>query len=530
MKRVYEQKSQNFIKKIKSKFKAFTLAEVITVIVLWGVVSAIIIPSTIKKHSETVKRAKIKKALETYNAVIERIVVEHRFKTTAALDDWAAGPNGNCANARAYFNISETRENCIFKTHDGIWWYLNSNDRLRNGKRKVSMSRAIVSLKLSTTNAEAKNVNLLKNNLYKKASREDWYDTFFFVTTFDSKGSPRILDLQYGMQNGDWAQLSPSIKVYGFFDKKDFFDYMPLNDNCGYTVKDKDDKDVKITNCCRLTDHGTSKYCVPAKGSALQNPTYCKAQNNYNGDNFNACGGRIGSGVNFNPCERLTNKDKLNTCKTGGIGGVNTGLLDQMGLPYVPLQYNNDNFHSTWGSKCANSLGDDCNEGTVGFSMRSSSCWTGDSKTSSCTKSQADQYDAYLKKYAEDHSAQLYSENMKAIIAQIGGTSDGYAFSSISTTYYDFDYETGIYSNAHTNEDNTPGHPEKYGYLYQSGQTDYTYTNSDGKKIKFTIKPDGYVYYNNPDTTVGGTMRCAFNNITNCSVCRTSAEHAGNCL
>ena len=132
MKNIFKNKIFN---KSKSKRRAFTVAETLSVLVLLGVIAAIMIPTMALKYRESVRRTQLKSALATYKQVIGQMVGEHKFTSTAALDEWAAGPfdgdgNATCGNARAYFHIVEeysvNRQTypCIFKTPDGMWWYI----------------------------------------------------------------------------------------------------------------------------------------------------------------------------------------------------------------------------------------------------------------------------------------------------------------------------------------------------------------------------------------------------------------------
>ena len=176
---------QNIFNKQKSeerKKSAFTMAEAITILVLLGAIAAITIPTLIHNHTKVIKRTQLKNALATYKTAVKSMVAENKFTSTEALDNWAVGPNGDCAPAKAYFQVAQTdaQNPCIFKTPDGTWWYLDSGSAhhrvtikdtwginrtetytgfYSDGRKKVAMSRAIVSFELTTDQDEIERVH-----------------------------------------------------------------------------------------------------------------------------------------------------------------------------------------------------------------------------------------------------------------------------------------------------------------------------------------------------------------------------------
>ena len=110
--------------------KGFTLAEILIVLVVLGIVSMIVIPPVMRKYQESIARTKVKKAMIIYDRLFAKMTIENDLKTMSALKTWAE-PNG-CSNARTYFKIaknSSDNDGCKFKTSDNIWWDISSIDK-----------------------------------------------------------------------------------------------------------------------------------------------------------------------------------------------------------------------------------------------------------------------------------------------------------------------------------------------------------------------------------------------------------------
>lgn len=206
-------RNTNFTKIVKKP--AFTLAEVLVSLVILGLVAVMVIPSTTKKTTERQNRTKIAKAIETYNKLIDKVVIENGITTTSSLNSLLRANGGEiytkpqmrtyirglergsdeynaaveqynqdlniynqnlaqngCANARKYFNVSDTnaQNKCIFKTKDGLWWNM------------LTASSTIVAFKEET---------LLDNRISTIASDYDDHRAFYFTATVDSNGSWR---------------------------------------------------------------------------------------------------------------------------------------------------------------------------------------------------------------------------------------------------------------------------------------------------------------------------------------------------
>ena len=188
--------------KVLKDFSAFTLAELISVIIVLGIVAAIIIPSTVKRHSELIKRTTIKKALAAYNTAVEKIIIEQGLRSTKELDNWAKG-SGDCAPVRQYFKAIETANGgCRFRTADKLWWDMGT------AGNNSSLTKTFVAFKSEDLNWSGKKMTLLNNS-----------DAFCFTSSFDDNGSLRIYDLSYALNKCDRSQLMTSIKLHHFLNK-----------------------------------------------------------------------------------------------------------------------------------------------------------------------------------------------------------------------------------------------------------------------------------------------------------------------
>ena len=116
-------------------FKAFTLAETLTVLIVIGIIISISMPMIIQKHTESVKRVKIKKAMAMYDSAIHAMYDGQGFLTKQAFLNWAKS-EPDCANTKVYFKRaeamqfhgSEEKSGCVFKTVDGVWWDITNID------------------------------------------------------------------------------------------------------------------------------------------------------------------------------------------------------------------------------------------------------------------------------------------------------------------------------------------------------------------------------------------------------------------
>lgn len=107
---------------------AFTLAEVMTVIALLGVVAAITIPSTIKRVKEKANRTKIIKAMAIWEQFVPAFLADNGISTeNEAAQVYNNSPD--CTIVTKYFNVKKEhnhRGNCVFDTADGLTWEFDS--------------------------------------------------------------------------------------------------------------------------------------------------------------------------------------------------------------------------------------------------------------------------------------------------------------------------------------------------------------------------------------------------------------------
>jgi len=106
--------------------KAFTLAELLIVLSIIGIVASMTVPSALHNSIEKRNIVKVKKAVTVYEQTIQSIIIENNILSDAALSQWADSKNkNNCSNTSQYFKISDGN-GCIFKTSDGLWWDIDN--------------------------------------------------------------------------------------------------------------------------------------------------------------------------------------------------------------------------------------------------------------------------------------------------------------------------------------------------------------------------------------------------------------------
>ena len=477
--------------------KAFTQAEAAAVLVLLGIIAAITIPSLINNHQASVKRVKLKNSLTTYKLAVKSMISENHLTSTTALDNWAAGPNNDCAPAKSYFKVVETLngEPCIFKTPDGMWWYINSgNDRFDDtvvgdgaGAKKASMSRAIVSFDLISSSEDNNiNNNTIKDRLYRKAARIDWYDTHYFVTSFDSNGAPRIMDPQYGYVSSDWAQITPANKLYAFFNKKKYEEQMA-------TCADGNQK-----NCCDIPkDKSTTQIKCYDNNERVQTiQIYTLPQCKNFTSNFNICGSKTGIIDTWPPIDEL--------CE---IYGTDSGLCEAKGSFENIMQnlyganYNKNDFVVSYSSNCENMLGDKCASGDLTIAI-----------TQAC-KNNAECIAKYSPFSYEEGTCKGpkadVCNNMKATGIDISNIN----VSSLSMHYgcYGNLKLEGAYVNGNETQctggyhqvGNTSNWEPTEGYSWPTEQLNLSYTDTNGKSITVSTGPDGYTYIKTGEKATG---------------------------
>ena len=159
----------------KTKFlKAFTLAEVLATVVILGVIAAITIPSTLHRVTERQNKTRVRKAMTTYQTLVEKMIIENNIgRSTEALNQWANN-DGNCTNARRY--LKGSRDGCIFRSADGLWYNI------------TNISETIIGF-----DNHGQPTNVQNNNI----ALGDENKAFALVTSFDQNGSIRVQDHNY---------------------------------------------------------------------------------------------------------------------------------------------------------------------------------------------------------------------------------------------------------------------------------------------------------------------------------------------
>lgn len=105
---------------------AFTLAEILSVLIILGVVAAITIPTTVRRQQERADRTKMLKAMSIYENFVPQFMLENGFNTSA--DAAIALRNANsCDFILKYFKVKRDLSDidndvCAFESYDGLNW------------------------------------------------------------------------------------------------------------------------------------------------------------------------------------------------------------------------------------------------------------------------------------------------------------------------------------------------------------------------------------------------------------------------
>lgn len=211
------------------KLKAFTLAEILSVVTILGIVAAITIPSTMHNYDLAKSQGMIRKAATAYEQAINNMSVERGLYSDGAIQEYAG--SANCKNLSNYFkqNKINADNSCYFQTPDGVYWYFGD-----------SVTKPLIST------LEIKPENLAQR--IKEATDPNDEETYYLVGRFDSTGALRINDLQWeksvNFQNNAFLlsklyQFTRKIKNTSYYDS--FLDEFPLFDKgafsgaCGMT-------------------------------------------------------------------------------------------------------------------------------------------------------------------------------------------------------------------------------------------------------------------------------------------------------
>ena len=219
---------------------AFSLAEATITLAVLGVIFAIIVPSIYTRHTENVRRTKLKKAVEVYSNAVVTMSSENNFHgSTDKMDSW--GSANGCANVRSYFKIvQDGGTHCQFRTSDGVWWSFGPD---KDGNLSGRLSKALVSFNKSDL-TKAKAVDEITN------------DAFYLMTQFDEKQKARILDVAYSNYIGFSANIINNAKVYAFINKKKLTDYYNFCGNCD-----------SENGGCKSCVHRNDEVCKNKKGA-----------------------------------------------------------------------------------------------------------------------------------------------------------------------------------------------------------------------------------------------------------------------
>ena len=180
----------------KYKYRAFTLAEVLVVLVVLGFIAAITLPALMERATSGQNKTTIKKAMEAYDRALSKAVIENNLRSNEALEQWADG-DGNCTRGRSLFKVAQDGpDGCTFKASDGLWWYIKP------------ITNPIVSfVEINPNNPEQ---TLEKVKGYASDSSNEM--AFYLVSDFDANGSFRAND--YQIAEGDNKKYIKKIYKY----------------------------------------------------------------------------------------------------------------------------------------------------------------------------------------------------------------------------------------------------------------------------------------------------------------------------
>ena len=167
----------------RNKKSAFTLAETMIVVVVLGIIASMTVPTLIARQRETARKTTIKKAMDSYNSVIQQLVINNNLKYfSSALSNWY---NNNCSRATEFFKKTATdpaNPDCRFRASDGLWWDISD------------ITKVVVAFSLDDLNSEK--ANDVSNN-----------EAFLFVTEYNSNTKAYTTNERYS---------GYSYKVYNF--------------------------------------------------------------------------------------------------------------------------------------------------------------------------------------------------------------------------------------------------------------------------------------------------------------------------
>ncbi len=155
---------------------AFTISEVTIVLVLIGTISAITIPTLTYNYTRSQNRVKVKKAAATFETLMQSMASENFINNNSRLANEVTG--SNCQNIRAYLKTSDN--GCNFRTSDGIWWHLETDN---------SNIWARVDVTSSAHDAAIANRRNNKTTAYDDSA---WFFATFVNTTIGNTNIPQL--------------------------------------------------------------------------------------------------------------------------------------------------------------------------------------------------------------------------------------------------------------------------------------------------------------------------------------------------
>ena len=178
-------------KKVKVE-KGFNLAELLVVISVLGVVSAVMVPAALNNYKQTQHRVQLEKAMENYDAALRILQIDSSARNMKTLNK---SIGNDCSNLKKYFRVLKD-EGCTFMTTDKVWYQVQ-----KQGNRPI-LNQVIVAFD--------------KENL-EKAEEENSNEAFVFVADID-KGQLQINNPGY--KNANNLYLIYVNKTYNFISKK----------------------------------------------------------------------------------------------------------------------------------------------------------------------------------------------------------------------------------------------------------------------------------------------------------------------
>ena len=160
----------------------FTLSEVTIVLSLIGIIAAITIPSLSYRHQQAENKVKIKKAVSTFDSVLQSMASENFINNNSRLVSEVIGNNNNCQNIRLYLKTSGN--GCDFRTSDGLRWHFE------NDNNNVIWARVDVakSVQRQADNDQA-NFRSNKTTAYPDSA---WFFATFVNTTIGNTNIPQL--------------------------------------------------------------------------------------------------------------------------------------------------------------------------------------------------------------------------------------------------------------------------------------------------------------------------------------------------